>query len=491
MESRNTFEDSGIELFVDQEVTARDDLVDMSERARECASLLVEAKAPFVYGVCGPWGAGKSSFLGMVAAELQKRKELKLKQKTQDDGSRIPFIIRFNAWKYAYAEDIVLAFLFNFARTSKCIIPSSQTDVRKELEDLRGAIVNLVCLLGEEGIGKVPLVGLLCKAFSEVVKEREKAFKLLDTESTYDRVRKALGKLVRDINACGYRVIVLVDEIDRCLPLDVVRLMDGIRIYLPIAPSEDSSESTKEDIIYVITMDEDYVALAYKAIHNIRLVDAYEYLEKFIQFKYHIFTLDVSKVVANILHKYKSFPEIHQSERMLVSQMEQLGSISIRRTKAITLYYAEWLRRWVYEKTDTNKIVVQTPLKKRVGMFARDKRFWLLLKSYLCEMAMIKVCTAHHYNRIAFRGSQANLVELDQTLGKILQNGAADTISPRNTRIRPVLEAMGLGTDSNDLLEMAANLNSYRRRDDQLRDCVEDHELCDTVIEALEYLVAR
>ena len=60
----------------------------------------MKGQESFVFGLCGPWGSGKSSVLKLVARELEKgRSEAK------------PLILDFNPWWFSGRDQLLQAFL--------------------------------------------------------------------------------------------------------------------------------------------------------------------------------------------------------------------------------------------------------------------------------------------------------------------------------------------------------------------------------------------
>lgn len=86
-----------------QDVEAKVDLLNHGIVARAAAGLIGDANgAPFTVGISGGWGAGKSTLVKLIGAELRADSEAQEKA-----GNKKPpyVLLEFNAWLYQGYED--------------------------------------------------------------------------------------------------------------------------------------------------------------------------------------------------------------------------------------------------------------------------------------------------------------------------------------------------------------------------------------------------
>jgi hypothetical protein len=84
---------------------ADQDLLGVATHAKKLATLIARAALPLTVGIYGPWGAGKTSFANIVVDELAKL-----------PGWSDPDVIRFSAWPYVTPEAIWRALVERIAR---------------------------------------------------------------------------------------------------------------------------------------------------------------------------------------------------------------------------------------------------------------------------------------------------------------------------------------------------------------------------------------
>ena len=142
-----------------------------------------------VIGLCGPWGAGKSSILNLVAEEIAA-------------SHKNAVLIRFNPWLVSESDDLIAAF---FAEMS--------AQFNKVTGPKREAAKQVAGTLAEYGSELVTLVNILKPGVGSLLRGGLKAFqRLLSRSGGLEASRKKLMDQLRDSEI---PVVVLIDEIDR------------------------------------------------------------------------------------------------------------------------------------------------------------------------------------------------------------------------------------------------------------------------------------
>jgi len=98
------------ELLDDHLKDPADDLLGVSRRAEILAQRLAQVRPPFTAGVYGEWGSGKTSFVYFVAAYLGK-----LLPKPADGSDPVLFI-DFSAWQYRTADEVWRALMLRITQ---------------------------------------------------------------------------------------------------------------------------------------------------------------------------------------------------------------------------------------------------------------------------------------------------------------------------------------------------------------------------------------
>lgn len=279
------------------DILQRDEFVKQLERMIENIS---ENKVSTCFAINGKWGCGKTFVLDM----LQERLEEKQSEQTADNKY---FIIRYNSWKYDYYSEPLAAIVAELMTTIEertALFPDSE-EKQKILGALYGISIVLLTVFGtvaEVGTG-LPLKDGI-KAAIEGCKEGQKNYKEKYNYDEYLSLRKAIEELnvvLKDLSE-KYRILFLVDELDRCMPEYAIKVLERLH----------HLTEGKTNIITVISMDKDQLKKSVEKIFGIENSD--KYLEKFIQFEVKLDYGDVSEKITDkhadyiALFDYEKFP---------------------------------------------------------------------------------------------------------------------------------------------------------------------------------------
>ncbi|MCK4398529.1 MAG: AAA family ATPase [Methanophagales archaeon] len=159
-----------------------------------------DARSPLTIGIHGSWGSGKTSLMRM----LEKRFE--------DDNS--VKTIWFNAWAHGREEQIGLALL------QQVLIEFQKEERTKE------KIGRLT-----ENVGKLLTDAALRKTTGISFEEAKEHFKnSIEVKSTLrDDFETAIADCLPD-----KRLVVFIDDLDRCLPEKTIEILEVIRLFLDV-----------------------------------------------------------------------------------------------------------------------------------------------------------------------------------------------------------------------------------------------------------------
>ncbi|WP_337044957.1 Qat anti-phage system ATPase QatA [Emticicia sp. 17c] len=241
---------------------------------------------PLTIGVYGDWGVGKSSILSILQSKVKAEKVAKVSNN---------HCILFNGWLFQGYEDAKTA-LMETVVTELAELQPANKKVQKFAKSLLGRInwlkvakFSAGALL--TGITGLPVAGIIGEGISRVkkmteysdddsmIKEEEKEETVT---SQIHAFRKEFKKLISSSKVD--HIIVLVDDLDRCLPKSVIEILEAIRLFLFV-----------EGTTFVISADERMIEYAVKE-HFPNLPASYteytkNYLEKLIQIPIRIPTL--------------------------------------------------------------------------------------------------------------------------------------------------------------------------------------------------------
>ncbi len=219
------------------------DLLAFSAVAETVASALLDEQLdPVVLGVSGRWGSGKTTVLQLVGAELAR---------LNDEDSKI-LVVATDPWRYDPATGVKESLIAEVLSALKCEIDGIDAD-GSNAKELFKRLVRRVDWA--KAISLAARTSLLMQIpsindISGLVKDPEAAQgeEARGLEAFRSEFKELMGS-----PGLGHikRVVVLVDDLDRCLPPTVIETLEGIRLFLAVPKMS-----------FVIAADEERVAEA-------------------------------------------------------------------------------------------------------------------------------------------------------------------------------------------------------------------------------------
>ena len=202
----------------------------------EVGEAIATCKPPQVFGVHGDWGLGKTSFLHQVRWYLtgdnpQGLDTINAPQKSKH-GDRL-LAIWFDAWRY-HAEAVPVVALLQEMR-AQLSREDSRALALKRLGKaaLRGALLSLDELTKK--------IGFQYAKFEQAYRQAnaENLAATLPSESLRKNLQETIRLLLPEAdkqegNEGTSRLVVFVDDLDRCEPEAAYRLLEGLKVYLTL-----------------------------------------------------------------------------------------------------------------------------------------------------------------------------------------------------------------------------------------------------------------
>ena len=198
----------------------------------------------FTVGIYGPWGSGKSSLLNAILRNLDNRGA---------DGQVVPVL--FDAWRFERSEYVVVPLLHT--------VYSRLRQIGDEpLAEYIGRVLSYLVSSLKFKLGGIEF------QLDPAKLRRSKKTDLVELDYAFAKPFDELRKIPTVLK--GRRIVVLVDDLDRCSPEKVVSLLESINLVMDVA-----------GFIFVLALDYDVLiqAVATKYPH----VSGHDFVQKMVQ----------------------------------------------------------------------------------------------------------------------------------------------------------------------------------------------------------------
>jgi uncharacterized protein YjbI with pentapeptide repeats len=282
------------------------DAPDFRSYASQLAEFIVNSNPRFTVGIYGGWGTGKTTLMEMIRNEL--------KQKYSDNVETV----WFDSWRYEREEFSAMVPLLRTIilsiedRLEKIRNSGGEDKKRQVLSNLKDAFTkvgsaiirnttpNIGLKAGEViDAGATLDIGKIIddyKSDGSFIKGQERIYfhkhisEHLDEELQkirYGKAGKEKGNVVYD-----FRIVIFVDDLDRCTPERALELLESIKTFFDI-----------EGIIYVLGMDPSTIDPIIKTKYGeYSKIDGMNYLQKIVQLPFQIPVWSVTDLSGSAKH---------------------------------------------------------------------------------------------------------------------------------------------------------------------------------------------
>ncbi|MCA9587128.1 MAG: KAP family NTPase [Myxococcales bacterium] len=196
----------------------------------------------YVVAIMGPWGAGKTSLLNIIAEAMRERDAV---------------VLNFNPWVFSGIEGLVSHFFRELGAQMKGLQTDRLSEIGNALEKYAGVFVPVV--------GYVPVVG-------GVAKEVASGAKALGSALAKTPSLEAQRKTIREkLTSLDTRIVVLIDDLDRLRDEEIREIVKLVRVTADFP-----------NVVYVLAFDRFRVEVALGEDRE----SGRAYLEKIVQVSY-------------------------------------------------------------------------------------------------------------------------------------------------------------------------------------------------------------
>ncbi|MEY8350929.1 P-loop NTPase fold protein [Bacillus cereus] len=233
------------------------DKLHFSTKSNEIAKFIesVPNTIPYAISINGSWGSGKSTMLNFIEGEL---------------NTGVCKVVRFNPWMINNKEELILHL---FEEIYDCI-DQGATNAKEKFKNyalkIASPLAKLTALAVSASQGvPTPFITPLVNVAGDITKETGDA---IFNKPLSKRKKELINELKMMFVENGQKIVVMIDEVDRLFPDEIVNIFQLIKSTLDLP-----------GLLFIVAMDENAVcdALESKGIKNSSI-----YLQKIFQKKY-------------------------------------------------------------------------------------------------------------------------------------------------------------------------------------------------------------
>ena len=296
----------------------------------DLAMVLSEKHKNCCFAIEGEWGSGKSFVLENIQECLQP-------EQSEETGADRFFVVRYDCWKYDYYEEPIVAIISVLRDQIDQYINLLTDDAKRVLlETVKNTITKIAVEaikaktgIDMDGVGEVP----------------EGDVKIYDKYFGFQKVVKKVQNQIEKISQTQ-TVVIMVDELDRCLPLYAIKVLERIHhVFNEI-----------ENVVVIVAMEKKQISNSLHQIYGDEM-DVDRYLKKIIAFS---FKLDNGSA-HNFIEKYASYMEMFE-----IKEKDELEEF----LKEITVNIDIRTQEKIFEKAENLHRLLATQEKMDSGVLA-------------------------------------------------------------------------------------------------------------------------
>ena len=216
---------------------AIDPILDFNLYRNAIVNIIKTSNPKFTIGIFGEWGAGKTTLINSVDNALQTDKSL--------------IRVRLEAWRYKWEQFPIASLLKSIAYA----LPSEKQfeNLKRKLETsainfLKNTADILTSIISKYASEEYEISQEMFDTFKKELNSKIQLIAELDRDTVYfdgfEEIKKEIKNLRQENPA--FRIIVYVDDLDKCSPKKVLELLEIIRVFQDV-----------EGFIYIIGISHD------------------------------------------------------------------------------------------------------------------------------------------------------------------------------------------------------------------------------------------
>lgn len=352
--------------------TLKEDLIDRNEELCYFVSLLNQIDENCSIGIDGQWGSGKTFFVKHTkmildsynkfssvyadsqADEIKKTITSVLGNNLNEDSMQLHISVYYDAWLNDNTTDPALSLVYSIIKT----MPDDYKDFLKKTsykaDSMIKSIRTVTDMFAPEKI-KIPASFVLefAENFLKATQKDDLLHPIRNQESIQMSISNFLDCLLEER---GNRLVIFIDELDRCKPSFAVQLLEQIKHYF-----------TNERITFVFSINSKELQHAIKQVYG-NDFDACRYLDRFFDYRISLPPANIEKycqefVSSDIFYSdylfslvYKAIIQKYELSLREIERFSRMSRIAIQKIICDGSKYKS--ARWFCESTMVPLMIV-------------------------------------------------------------------------------------------------------------------------------------
>ena len=259
------------------------------EQIIQLFNIISDNRSPCTFALNGTWGTGKTFVLQRLMKQLLD----------YQDGEKF-FVFHYNCWQYDYYEEpliaIVAALLDSVDQEKHLFSHSLRQKAKQGMAIAKPVLENIAkdFIKKKVGVDITDLVAVVKDGADGLEKFSDKEIDTHEYDKYYS-FKKAITSAQEGIRslAKARTVVVIVDELDRCLPSYAIKVMERLHHLF----------SEQDNCVVILAVDKSQLKQTVQQIFGAD-TDTTKYLKKFISFEVQ---LDMGRIESGFTEKYADY----------------------------------------------------------------------------------------------------------------------------------------------------------------------------------------
>lgn len=259
------------------------DMLDRKKEVKNLSKIIEAINQPFVLSINGQWGSGKTTFIHLWKSYLDANGYVTLYYNSwENDSSKDPLISIIGEIQQQITKR------FNQQGLTRIFNRLKKTSGKILLKSIPTAIkIGTYGLLDIKSDAKIEqgLAELFSNLPGEYVKYKDERENFRKTLTAFSHKLKENHNLIE-----GKKIVILIDELDRCRPTFAIELLESIKHFFSI-----------ESYVFILAIDKTQLGCSLRTLYGTEM-DYEGYLRRFIDYNYNLANPEIESFISLLYH---------------------------------------------------------------------------------------------------------------------------------------------------------------------------------------------